>query len=139
MKNQIITLVIILYISFASTVHAKIDWEIINSFKAGTPTLDISTSFDGKYIFVLSPGKVQVFSNKGKLEDSLQVDQTMTNISVVGFKQARIKNQIILSSRQTGEIQQIIYDFIVPIDTQGSPFLGLAEAPVSLVVFSDFQ
>jgi hypothetical protein len=139
MKNRIITIVIILYISLASTVYAKIDWEVINRFKAGMPTLDISTSFDGKYVFVLSPGKVQVFSNKGKLEDSLQVDQTMTNISVVGFDKAGIGNKIVLSSRQTGEIQQITYNFIVSIDTQGSPFSGLAKAPVSLVVFSDFQ
>ena len=139
MQNRIIILVIILYISLASPVQAKIDWEIINSFKAGIPTLDIATSFDGKYVFVLSPGKVQVFSNKGKLEDSLQVDQTMTNISVVGFDKARIGNKIVLSNRQTGEVQQITYDFTVSIDTKGSAFLGLAEAPVSLVVFSDFQ
>ncbi len=139
MRGWITALVIAIIISPASTVQAQIDWNLINRFKADTPVLDISTSFDGKHVFVLSPGNVQVFSNKGKLEDSLQVNKAMTNISVIGFKQARIKNQIILSSRQTGEIQQIIYDFIVPIDTQGSPFLGLAEAPVSLVVFSDFQ
>lgn len=139
MKSRIITLAIILYISLASTVQAKIDWEIINSFKAGTPTLDIAISFDGKYIFVLSPGKVQVFSNKGELEDSFQVDETMTNISVAGFDKAGIGNRIVLSNRQKGEVQQITYSFIVSIDTQGSPFLGLAKSPVSLVVFSDFQ
>ena len=139
MRNRVIALIIIIVIILASTVQAKIDWKVINSFKADTPVLDMAASFDGKYVFVLSPGKIQVFSKKGKLEDSLQVNSTMTNIVVTGYNKARIGNQIVLSSRQTGEIQQITYDFIVSIDIKESAFLGLAEAPVSIVVFSDFQ
>ena len=139
MRNRVIALIIIIVIILASTVQAKIDWKVINSFKADTPVLDMAASFDGKYVFVLSPGKIQVFSKKGKLEDSLQVNSTMTNIAVTGYNKARIGNQIVLSSRQTGEVQQITYDFIVSIDIKESAFLGLAEAPVSIVVFSDFQ
>ena len=98
--NRVIALIIIIVISLASTVQAKIDWKVINSFKADTPVLDMAASFDGKYVFVLSPGKIQVFSKKGKLEDSLQVNSTMTNIAVTGYNKARIGNQIVLSSRQ---------------------------------------
>lgn len=139
MRNRITSLAIIIFISLVSTVQAKIVWEVDNRFKANTPVLDMAASFDGKSIFILSPGNIQVFSDKGKLEDSIQVNPVMTNISVIGFNKARIGNKIILSNRQTGEVQQITYDFIISIDTKGSAFLGHAKAPVSLVVFSDFQ
>ena len=140
MKNwKIAALAIMFCIGLVSSAQAKIDWEVTNSFKADTPTLDIATSFDGKYIFILSPGKVQIVSAKGKLEDTLQVNPAMSHISTTGFDRAGIDNKITLSSKETGEVQQITYNFIVSINTQGSPFLGSASAPVSLVIFSDFQ
>jgi hypothetical protein len=140
MKNwKIVALVCLFCIGLASTVQAKVDWKISNIFRAETSSLDIASSFDGKYIFVLSPGKVQIFSNSGALEDTIEVDSAMTQIAVTGFDRAGIENKIILSSSTTGEVQQIAYNFIVPINTAGSPFLGSANAPVSLVIFSDFQ
>lgn len=138
-KWRAIVLAILFCIGLVPSVHAKIDWEVKNTFKADTPTLDIASSFDGKYIFILSPGKIQIVSNTGKLEDTLQVDPAMSNISVTGFDRAGIDNKILLSSKETGEVQQIAYNFIVHINTAGSPFLGPANAPVSLVIFSDFQ
>ena len=138
-KWKITALAILLMIGLVPAVQAKIDWKVDNSFKAETPTLDVATSFDGKYVFVLSPGKVQILSDKGTVEDTLDVDPSMDKISITGFDRAGIQNKIILSSGETGEIQQISYTFIVNINTQGSPFLGPANAPVTFVVFSDFQ
>ena len=140
MKNwKIAALAVMFCIGLVASAQAKIDWAVSNSFKAETPALDIATSFDGKYVFVLSPGKVQIVSATGKLEDTIEVDPAMNSISVTGFDRAGIDNKIVLSSQETGEIQQITYNFIVSINTQGSPFLGSASAPVSLVIFSDFQ
>jgi hypothetical protein len=138
-KWKIAALAILLVIGLVPAVQAKIDWKVDSSFKAETPTLDIATSFDGKFVFVLSPGKVQIISGNGKVEDTLDVDPSMNKISVTGFDRAGIQNKIILSSEKTGEVQQISYSFIVNINTQGSPFLGPANAPVTFVVFSDFQ
>ena len=140
MKNfTIAVLGVLFFIGLTSAAQAKIDWEIANSFQADTPALDIATSFDGKYVFILSPGKVQIISNTGKLEDSLEVDPAMDSIAVTGFDRAGIDNKIVLSTKESGEVQQIAYNFIVNINTAGSPFLGSASAPVSLVIFSDFQ
>ena len=140
MKNwKIATLAIMFCIGLVASAQAKIAWEVINTFQAETPTLDIATSFDGKYIFILSPGKVQIVSAQGNIEDTLEVDPAMSNIWVTGFDRAGIDNKITLSSKETGEVQQISYNFIVSINTQGSPFLGSGSAPVSLVIFSDFQ
>ncbi|MBC8318742.1 MAG: hypothetical protein H8E41_12625 [Desulfobulbaceae bacterium] len=138
-KWKAAVLAVLLCIGMVSSAQAKIDWEISNSFKAEIPVLDTAVSFDGKYVFVLSPGKVQILSNTGNLEDTLQVDPAMSTISVTGFDRAGIDNKIILSSKDSGEVQQIAYNFIVNINTAGSPWLGSATAPVSLVIFSDFQ
>lgn len=137
-KWRIAILVTLFCLSMVPKVTATIDWEIKNYFKAETPTLDIASSFDGKYLFVLSPGKLQIVS-AGALKDTLTVDPGMDNITIIGYDRARIDNKIILSSKETGEIQQISYDFVVSINTAGSAFMGEANAPVSLVIFSDFQ
>ena len=138
-KWKIAALAILLMFGMVHLAQAKIDWKVDNSFKSATPTLDIATSFDGKYIFVLSPAKVQILSETGEIEDTLDVDPSMTKISVTGFDRAGIKNKISLSSEKTGEVQPISYNFIVNINTAGSPYLGPADAPVTFVVFSDFQ
>lgn len=139
MKRSVFLIAIILVIGISSGTHAEVDWDEISNFKAASPVLDVAISFDGQYVFILSPGKVQIFSKNGILEGSLDVDSAMSNIDVTGYTKARIENQIVLNNRQTGEIQIISYDFIIPIDTRGSPFLGMENAPVSVVIFSDFQ
>lgn len=130
---------LLFFISFISIAQAKLDWQEKNRFESDKPVLDIASSFDGKYLFVLSPGRIQIFSDQNQLEDTIPVDSSMTSISVVGFKLGRIANKIILSSSQTGEIQVISYEEVSSIDIENAPFKGLAGAPVTLIVFGDFQ
>lgn len=123
---------------FPFIAQAKVDAAISNSFKATAP-LDIASSVNGKFVYVLSKGSVAIYTNDGKLEDSFPVEPSLNRISVSGLDLANIEDKIFLSSESTGNVQEITYSFIVSIDTAGSPFLGPADAPISIVVFSDFQ
>lgn len=119
--------------------QGKIDTEITNTFKAAIPTLDLASALDGKHIFILSEGKVSIYTRDGKLKDTIAVDPAFDKLSVSGLGLANLDEKIFLSSSTTGVVQEISYSFIVNIDTSGAPFLGAADAPVTIAVFSDFQ
>ncbi|MCK9294634.1 MAG: thioredoxin domain-containing protein [Desulfobulbaceae bacterium] len=121
------------------TAQAKVDSEMSNSFKAANAPLDLASSVNGKYVFVLSKGSVGIYTNDGKLVDAIAVDPSFNHISVSGLDLANIEDKIFLSSESTGNVQELSYSFIVSIDTTNAPFLGMPNAPVNIVIFSDFQ
>ncbi len=132
-------LAFILSFTLAANAAARVDVEISSAFKTTETPLDIASSLDGKLIFVLSTGRVAIYERNGQLKDIIAVAKEMDHISVSGLAMAGLEDKIFLSSGKTGEVQEISYTFVVRIDTTGSPFLGAPEAPVEIVVFSEFQ
>lgn len=126
---------------FSSSGQAEIDWEVNNTFKTDTAPLDVAGSIDGKWTFVLTEGgKLLIYSTAdGTLADTLQVDPSMDSIDVSGFQPANLADKIFLSSQKTKTVQEILFEFIKNINIEGSPFLGPVDAPVTIVVFSDFE
>ena len=119
--------------------QAKVDSTVTNTFKAAGAPLDMASSVNGKYVYVLNKGSINIYTNNGKLEDSITVDPSFNRIAVSGLDLANLEDKIFVSSDSTGTVQEISYSFIVSIDTTDAPFLGMANAPVSIVIFSDFQ
>jgi protein-disulfide isomerase len=138
-QKAIFLLAFLLSVTFAGNASARIDFEITSNFNTTENPLDIASSLDGKFIFVLSKGQVAIYNKNGKLKETIAVDKAMNRISVSGLAMAGLDDKIYLSSENTKKIQEISYTFVVHIDTTGSPFLGTAAAPVEVVVFSDFQ
>ena len=128
-----------LFFSFVTSSVAEIDWEISSDFKTDSAPLDMASSLDGKLIFTLSKGKVDIHSNDGKLKGTIEVNPDMDNISVSGLALAGIEAKIYLSSTKSRTVQEISYSFIVQINTKNSPFLGKKDAQVEVVIFSEFQ
>lgn len=118
---------------------AKVESDVSSSFQTAGNPLDLATSVTGKHVFVLNKGSVNIFSRDGKLEDTISVDPSLNRISVAGLDIANLEDKIFLSSETTGLVQEISFAFIVNIDTAGSPFMGMADAPIIISVFSDFQ
>ena len=138
------TFIFIIAVFFATVVWqpagAAVEGRINNTFSVKDSPLDIAVSIDGKWIFVLvEGGKVRVFSPDGKLNDEIQVDPSMDRIDVTGLAAAKLRDKIVLSSRKTGKVQEILFDFVMEINTSGSPSSGPVEAPVVLALFTDFQ
>lgn len=138
------TSIFIIAVFFATVVSqpagAAVDGRINNTFSVKDSPLDIAVSIDGKWIFVLvEGGKVRVFSPDGKLNDEIQVDPSMDRIDVTGLAAAKLRDKIVLSSRKTGKVQEILLDFVMEINTSGSPSRGPVKAPVVLALFTDFQ
>ena len=99
------------------------------------PPLDVETSTDGKLTFVLVPGEVLIYSNLG--------DRPINRISVdTHFDRMTFAEKLdllILSSNSNKKVDMVRIDLISDVSTDGSPYLGKADAPVTIAVFDDYQ
>ena len=99
------------------------------------PPLDVETSTDGKLMFVLIRGQVQIYSN---MEDQpinrIPVDALFDRIAF-----AEKLDLLILSSTAGNKVDMLRIDLINDISIEGSPYLGRADAPVTIAVFDDYQ
>ena len=99
------------------------------------PPLDVETSTDGKLLFVLIRGQVQIYSN---MEDQpinrIPVDALFDRIAF-----AEKLDLLILSSTAGNKVDMLRIDLINDISIEGSPYLGRADAPVTIAVFDDYQ
>lgn len=119
----------------ASPAAAAIEWQSGPALKTPAAPIDVTISADGNRTFVLTEGgKIQIYDQAGKLSDSLDVDPSTDHIATNGEG-----NLLVISSSKNGVAQQIEISYRFPFDYKDSPFLGKADAPVVLAVFSDFQ
>lgn len=99
------------------------------------PPRDIAVSSDGEWIFVLTEGgTVQVFDSEAKLADTFSVAP-----DVEAIETGRRPDILFLRSPRSKSIQILAIEVVRDIDTAGSPFKGPADAPVTIVVFSEFE
>ena len=65
---------------------------------------------------------------------TIPVDPSVTGIAV-----STKGDQLYLINSQRKTLKTVAVDFIVDFNITGSPFLGPADAPIVVAVFSDFQ
>ena len=95
--------------------------------------VDIAGSETGTTFILTDDGKVTVIKKsgeKGEIEVGKAFDRIDTNAS---------GSKIFLSSSTGRQAKSVFVDFAQEINTDGAPFLGPEDAPVVMVVFSDFQ
>ncbi len=119
----------------ATVSNAAIEWDIDKKMDIGITPQDVAVSADGRLTFVLTDkGSVQVYSENGKLESTIEVgkDGNSIDISPDGSK-------LYVANKAGRSIDIINVNYVYTINTEGSPFKGPADAPVTIAVFSDFQ
>jgi hypothetical protein len=136
MKRAMIAPVLLVCIGLLTVgAHATVDWQSGQTIQIGKGLLDVAVTPDGKWTFALtSGGDVLIYSAAGKLEDTLHVGEGFDGIACSAGG-----DKIYLSNRGAGRLQVVDIEFVKEIDTAGSPFLGPPGAPVTVVVFSEFQ
>ena len=114
---------------------AAVEWAVRDTLKTDGAPLDVAVSPDGRWTFVLTDrGNVFVYSENGDLQGRISVDR-----GVSGIKAGPEDATLLLISRENKTIRLIDIEFVRTIDLAGSPFKGPPDAPVVMVVFSDFQ
>ena len=131
----ILLIVVFAWIGSFSVTSAMVDWQELKQLNLEEQPLDIAASLNGDFIFVLVPGAVLVY---GETEDQptkrIPVDQGFNRITWSE------KNKIlILTSTSSKTVKLLKLEEIYALDLSGLPLKGKPDAPVAVVVFSDYQ
>jgi len=120
---------------FSVSAVASVEWKVQQKIMMDVTPLDVAVSLNDKWVFVLNDrGEVRVYSKNGTLTDTIPVGEHISQITV-----GPRDNQLFLSSTKEKTVEILELDFIQEINTVGSPFKGPADAPVAVVVFTDFE
>lgn len=118
-----------------SALAATIEVTPRETLTLGSAPRDMAVSSDGEWIFVLTAsGEVAVFNSQGKKMDTLTVGS-----GVDGIETGPRPDILLLRSAGAKTVRVLSVEPVREIDTTGSPFKGPADAPVEIVVFSEFQ
>lgn len=126
---------LILQLLVALPVQAAVESSTIQSLKSSGSPVDTATSADGRWYFVLtSQGQVEIYGANGTLKDTVKINYAADRIA-----SSPSGEQLYLSDKTSGAITLMEVSFVQDISTAGAPFKGPKNAPVAVVVFSDFQ
>jgi len=140
MKRTIILLVLAFLLVagwtfFPQIVQADLEWKIIKDLELKATPLDVAPSLDGKWLFILTPGEILVYSfPEGKITDRIPVGKDFDRIASLPRA-----NMVTISSSAKKALQIILLEAVYKIDVTGLPFKGPSDAAVTIIVFDDYQ
>jgi len=133
--RRILIFFAVLSLTLPAMAGAKVVSSVKKTVLLPTTPVDVAMSQDGEWTFVLMRGgRLAIYDKNNKLNDTVTVDPAASAIalSVTG-------DRVLVTSDKGKKLQEVEIDFIRKIDIAESPFLGPENAPVTLVLFSDFQ
>lgn len=116
-------------------VQAEVEWSPPSTLNLDKSPIDVATTMDGRWAYILTPGEIQVYSLTTKsLEGRIPVDKEIGRISI-----SPKGDQLFLTNEKTKTLSVINVAFIQKFDVKDSPFKGPIDAPVVIAVFEDYQ
>jgi protein-disulfide isomerase len=115
--------------------EAATEWTVLKTIDLKAAPLDVAPSLDGEWIFILTPGELQTYSlQEGKITDQIPVDKDFDRIASLPRA-----NTLTISSSTKKTFQIVMLQPVYKIDVTNAPFKGPRDAPVTIVVFDDYQ
>lgn len=113
----------------------EVAWHVANTLEVGAAPIDMQVDVKGRYWYVLTNnGELLIYENNGKFKDRIKVGNDVKRI------QAGPREDVLfLLSDKDNTVREITIAFVEKINIKDAPFKGPADAPVTVVVFSDFQ
>ncbi len=119
----------------AAPAGAAIETRLVKTFSVDGTPLVVQNSADGQLIYILTDkSEVLIYGADGLVKDRIQLDDPADGMII-----SPMGNALLLTSRSKKTVRFLALDFIKVIDIVDAPFKGPADAPVTIVLFSDFQ
>ena len=120
---------------FPQVVQADLEWKVVKDLDLKATPLDVAPSADGKWLFILTPGEILVYSfPEGRITDRIPVDRDFDRIASLPRA-----DMVTISSSAKKTLQIILLEVVYKIDVTDLPFKGSRDALVTIVVFDDYQ
>lgn len=127
--------VFLLLLSAVRPSPAGLEWTEKKQLKLDVSPIDTAASPDGKWMIVLSPGELLVYSlQEDKVLSRMTIDKAFDRLAYSAADEA-----IVISSSSGKMIKFIGLDTVHAFSLAGLPFKGPENAPVTMLVFTDYQ
>jgi len=131
----IVLAVMMILFSVPAVISSEIEWTIGGQLGLKTPPLDVAASADGKWLYILCPGEIAVYSfTQDKIVNRIPVDKTVDRMIYV-----KEKNALVVTGRSGDTVRIIQLEVVNTFSTSGLPYKGPKRAPITIAVFSDYQ
>ena len=118
-----------------TNVSGALNWTVQANWSLPAKPLDLVHSLDNKKVFILTAdSKVHIFAADGRKLGEMPVEADTVAIDI-----APRGGMLYLINGRTNSFTAMDIGFSQQIDITGAPVRGKADAPVTLVVFSDFE
>jgi hypothetical protein len=116
-------------------VQAEVKWNTLKEIDLKTEALDIATSPDEQVLFLLSRGEVLVYSlGEEKVIERIPLDKEFDKLNYLPRT-----NALVLTSSSNKNLRVIKMELIQNFDITELPYQGPENAPVTVIVFNDYQ
>ncbi len=131
-----LTALLSILFGFSCQLYAtEVEWKSLQTFSTESSPLDVAVPANGRNMYILSEGGIiHIYGQNGRVKGSIQVPTTTSGIEV-----SPQGDTLFLRDKKNKTVQVIAINFIVKISENGSPIKGIADAPVQIAVYSDFQ
>ena len=131
----IVLAVMMILLSVPAVIPSEIEWTIGGQLGLKAPPLDVAASADGKWLYILCPGEIAVYSfTQDKIVNRIPVDKTVDRMIYV-----KEKNALVVTGRSGDTVRIIQLEVVNTFSTSGLPYKGPKRAPITIAVFSDYQ
>ncbi|MCP4748442.1 MAG: thioredoxin domain-containing protein [Desulfobacteraceae bacterium] len=134
--NFVFVYIFVIALCLPSILFAKgnIVWEELNQLSLEEKSIDTAISYENRMIFILTKKKIHFYSmDKKSIIESIETDQKYNTIT------SAENGILILTSNNPASMKIKQFSIVYDIDISNRPFRGAENAPVTLVVFDDYQ
>jgi len=133
LSYRLLVLLLLLLVPSINGFAAGVEGRLVKSLQLSSPPLDVDVSPDGQQLFVLEADKLLVYTIRGDLLGEYQLEKPVSSIK------AQSPNLVLLYDSSAKQVDYLLIEVLHDINTAGAPAKGPADAPVTIVMYDDFQ